>query len=84
MKRLDDILENIDVISVKGVTDRDISVIEFDSRKVTKGALFIAVKGYVSDGHNFIPDAIRSGAVAVICEKIPADAREDICWIKTG
>ena len=84
MRKVEDILRNIDIVSVTGRTDTEISAVEFDSRKVSKGSLFVAVKGSVSDGHDFIADAIRSGAVAVICEKLPAKAGEGICWIKTS
>ncbi len=83
MRKVEHILGNIDIVSVTGRTDTEISAVEFDSRKVSKGSLFVAVKGSVSDGHDFIPDAIRSGAVAVICEKLPEKAGEGICWIKT-
>ena len=84
MRKVEDILRNIDIVSVTGRTDTEISAVEFDSRKVSKGSLFVAVKGSVSDGHDFIADAIRSGAVAVICEKLPAKAGGGICWIKTS
>ena len=44
-----------------------------DSRKVIPGALFVAVRGYASDGHAYIADAIRKGATGVICEEIPSE-----------
>ncbi len=61
-----------------------ISNIEFDSRKVTPGTLFVAVKGYKTDGHDFINSAIASGASAVICENLPENPDQKICWIKTS
>lgn len=69
MKKLDDILRGIEVVSVKGNQTVEISGIEFDSRNVKPGTLFIAVKGVKSDGHDFIDQAVKAGAVAVICEK---------------
>jgi UDP-N-acetylmuramoyl-L-alanyl-D-glutamate--2,6-diaminopimelate ligase len=84
MRKIDDILGNIDIVSVKGRRDIVIMSVDFDSRKVAAGSLFVAVRGSSSDGHDFINDAIKSGAVAVICEEIPEDADDNICWVKTS
>jgi UDP-N-acetylmuramoyl-L-alanyl-D-glutamate--2,6-diaminopimelate ligase len=73
MRYLRDILEGVDVLEVSGSLDREIQSLKFDSRTVEPGCLYFAVKGTVSDGHLYIPDAIRAGAVAVICENIPED-----------
>jgi UDP-N-acetylmuramoyl-L-alanyl-D-glutamate--2,6-diaminopimelate ligase len=83
MMRIDEILKGIKVVSLNGITDRLISAIVFDSRHITEGSLFVAVKGKKSDGHNFISDAVKSGAVAVICEHLPDSCDINICWIKT-
>ena len=69
--KIEDILKGIPVISVNGKKSGDISGIVFDSRKVKKDSLFVAVKGYKTDGHEFINSAIASGAAAIICEKLP-------------
>jgi UDP-N-acetylmuramyl-tripeptide synthetase len=53
---------------VKG-SDPEICAIEFDSRKVRRGALFVAIKGFQTDGHDYILKAVSQGAAAVICEK---------------
>jgi UDP-N-acetylmuramoyl-L-alanyl-D-glutamate--2,6-diaminopimelate ligase len=82
--RIEEILKGIDTVSVKGDSGISVSGIEFDSRNVTPGSLFIAVKGSKSDGHDFIDSAIKSGATAVICEIVPADAEKNICWIKVA
>jgi UDP-N-acetylmuramoyl-L-alanyl-D-glutamate--2,6-diaminopimelate ligase len=84
MMKIEEILTGIDVVSVTGTKNRVISGIEFDSRNVNKGSLFVAVKGYKSDGHDFISAAIESGAAAIICEILPENQVKDICWIKTG
>ncbi len=52
---------------IGGSVDREISSIQFDSRRVGKGCLFIALRGDKSDGHQFIEQAIAAGAVAVLC-----------------
>jgi len=83
MARINDLLRNIGVVSVTGEKDPVIDRIEFDSRKVTPGTLFVAVKGTKSDGHDFIESAVKSGASAVICEVLPSKADKKICWIKT-
>jgi UDP-N-acetylmuramoyl-L-alanyl-D-glutamate--2,6-diaminopimelate ligase len=77
------ILTGIDVISIKGDTDLYVSGIDFDSRKITEGSMFVAVKGYKTDGHDFINSAIASGARAIMCEALPAVLQEGICWIRT-
>ena len=77
------ILKAVDVVSLTGDKNVNILNIEFDSRKVTPGSLFIAVKGTKSDGHDFINEAIASGSAAILCEKLPGNADKNICWIKT-
>ena len=84
MIKLVEILKGIEVVSVSGTKNKVISGIEFDSRKVQKNSLFVAVKGYKTDGHNFISPAIASGASAVICETLPENPEKTVCWIKTG
>ena len=54
MKLLRDILYKVAIKSVLGSTDRDISNIEYDSRKVQENDLFVAIKGTVKDGHQYI------------------------------
>jgi UDP-N-acetylmuramoyl-L-alanyl-D-glutamate--2,6-diaminopimelate ligase len=84
MMKIVEILKGIEIVSVSGSKNKDISGIEFDSRKVQKNSLFVAVKGYKTDGHNFISPAIASGASAVICETLPENPEKTVCWIKTN
>lgn len=84
MMTIEKILNGIDVVSVSGNSTKIVSSVEFDSRKVTPGSLFVAVKGFNTDGHDYIASSIESGAVAVICEHIPDDITGDVCIIKTG
>jgi UDP-N-acetylmuramoyl-L-alanyl-D-glutamate--2,6-diaminopimelate ligase len=83
MMKIEKILDGINITSVKGVVSGDISGIEFDSRKVQKDSLFVAVRGYKTDGHDFINSAISSGAKAVICESLPENPDKNIYWIIT-
>ena len=66
MKILKDIIYGVDLDSIKGDTNLTIKSIEFDSRKVKNGSLFVAIKGENIDGHSFIDKAIENGACAVI------------------
>jgi UDP-N-acetylmuramoyl-L-alanyl-D-glutamate--2,6-diaminopimelate ligase len=68
---LKDILYKVSIEAVKGITDTTIGKIEFDSRKVEENDVFVAIRGTVSDGHDFIETAINKGAIAIICDKFP-------------
>ena len=83
MMKIDKILEGIEIVSIKGAKNRVISGVVFDSRLVEKDSLFVAVKGYKSNGHDFISSAISSGAAAILCEDLPEKPDKNICWIKT-
>src|SRR5665648_513199 len=82
--KVKEILKGIDVVSLTGDTGTLVSDITFDSRKVTGGSLFVAVKGYKTDGHEYINAAITSGASTVICETLPENPDKNICWIRTN
>jgi UDP-N-acetylmuramoyl-L-alanyl-D-glutamate--2,6-diaminopimelate ligase len=84
MYRINKIVEKIDVLLKLGEKNPVIKSIEFDSRKVSAGSLFVAVKGTSTDGHDYIGKAIEAGATAIICERIPEDPDTGISWIKTG
>jgi UDP-N-acetylmuramoyl-L-alanyl-D-glutamate--2,6-diaminopimelate ligase len=78
MKLLKDILTGIELLESRGDLSLPIRSIQFDSRKVEAGDLFVAVKGSHVDGHQFISKAIEMGAVAVVCEDIPENIPEGI------
>ena len=82
--KIEEVLKGIETISVSGAKDIVISGVDFDSRKVKNGSLFVAVKGYKSDGHDYIGSAIESGASAILCEKIPENPKKGVVWIKTN
>jgi UDP-N-acetylmuramoyl-L-alanyl-D-glutamate--2,6-diaminopimelate ligase len=65
---LDRIIKDCGTVSTVGSTAVEISAVCNDSRKVVPGALFVAVKGYASDGHSFIRTAVEKGAVAIMYE----------------
>jgi len=82
MKLLKDILYKTGIEEVIGSTQLAIEQICFDSRKVEKFSLFVAVSGTQVDGHQFIAKAIEDGAVAVVCEEFPAELLEHITYVK--
>ena len=81
MKYLRVILENVEVEDVLGSLDIEIHSLKFDSRNIERGCLFFAIKGTAYDGHQYIHDVVQSGAVAVICEKIPDSLEKNTTFI---
>lgn len=71
MKKLRDILYGSSIKEVIGTTDVNIKEIVFDSRNISENDLFVAIKGAVSDGHDFITKAIEKGASTIVCETLP-------------
>ena len=72
MRKLLDIVPSNRIIEVRGSLDTPINNLSFDSRRIEKGNLYIAIKGTQADGHDFIAQAMERGAVAVVCERFPA------------
>ena len=73
MAKLKSILKETNFISVSGNSDIEVSSITCNSREVTPGSIFVCIKGFKSDGHKYLDDAISRGAVcAVITEDVPA------------
>lgn len=78
---LSSLLSHIQVIQSLGNLKAEITSIQFDSRKIGIGNLFVATRGTAVDGHNFIQKALESGAVAVVCEELPVDIQDNITYI---
>jgi UDP-N-acetylmuramoyl-L-alanyl-D-glutamate--2,6-diaminopimelate ligase len=68
---LKDILYKVAIEAVKGSTEIAVNKIEFDSRKIQENDVFVAIRGTISNGHDFIETAINLGAVSVICDMLP-------------
>ena len=68
--KLNEILNGISDLKAKGDVNIDIKDIAYDSRKVTDGSLFVAVKGFDADGHDYIQEAIEKGAIAILFEDV--------------
>lgn len=80
--KLKDLLHDIKTTKIVGNSNQEISGIQFDSRKIEKGNLFVATVGTTADGHEFIDCAIEKGAVAIVYEKLPDTQQADICYIQ--
>lgn len=82
MQVLKDILYKVSIRSVTGSTDLEVKDIQIDSRKVTKGSLFIAVKGTAADGHLFIDKATEAGASVIVCEVLPGSTKDGVVYVQ--
>lgn len=69
MMKLIELLEELDYCVLSGETDKEITSLVYDSRKVQKDSLFVCISGSVRDAHDFIPDVIEKGATAIVVEK---------------
>lgn len=78
---LKDVIKGLDVIDTQGSLDVEIDNIQYDSRKVEDNGLFICIKGFTVDGHNFIDMAIEKGAKAFLVQE-DVDTKEGITFIK--
>jgi UDP-N-acetylmuramoyl-L-alanyl-D-glutamate--2,6-diaminopimelate ligase len=82
MALLQDILFRVNIRSVDGATAVNVKDIQIDSRKVSEGTAFIAIKGSSADGHQFIDTAVENGAKAIICETLPSNRKENVTYVQ--
>lgn len=81
---LKELLLDIKVLASVGNQEPEITGIEFDSRKVAPGYLFVATRGTAADGHDFIAAAIEKGAVAVVCEQMPEQTVNKVVYVRVA
>jgi UDP-N-acetylmuramoyl-L-alanyl-D-glutamate--2,6-diaminopimelate ligase len=79
--KLKDVLADIETMSDQVDNSIDITSIRIDSRKCSEGSLFVAIKGFESDGHQHITSAIANGASAILCEGMP-EQLENVTYIR--
>ncbi len=84
MANLQNILYKVRLQEVNGNTNIEVKDVQIDSRKVSAGSLFVAVRGTVADGHNYIHTAIENGAIAIVCEELPLMLTGNITYIKVS
>lgn len=83
MIKLLDILLNTDARIESGKDTISVKAMTSSSREVEKGTVFFALKGVKTDGHKFIPDAIKAGATAVVCSELPEEPAEGVTYAVT-
>ena len=81
MIELKQILPEKGVRKIYGPDNTVVTSVTADSRNAGKGSLFVAVKGSTSDGHNYISKAIEQGANTIVCQVIPENLPENICFV---
>ncbi len=79
---LKEIIYKVAIEAVKGSTDIAINKMDFDSRKIEANDVFVAIRGTISDGHDYIEKAIDLGAVAIVCDKLPEILANGITYIQ--
>lgn len=79
---LQDILYQVKIRSVNGNLQTPVKDLQIDSRKIGKSSCFIAIRGVQADGHTFIGKAIDSGAETIICEELPDDLANGVCYVQ--
>ena len=82
MANLHDILYKVRLRSISGSTSIEITDVVIDSRQVSRGSCFIAIKGGLSDGHDYIYAAVEAGAIAIVCEQMPSTIQQGITYIQ--
>ena len=82
--KLQELLKNIKPTTIESNTDVEITGVNIDSRKIKDGHLFVAMKGTQVDGHKFIGKAIESGAKAILCEDMPQEKNDGVCYIQVA
>ena len=82
MSILKDILYKVAIEAVKGSTDIAVNKMDFDSRKIESNDVFVAIRGSISNGHDFIEKAIQQGAVAIICDTFPENIAAGITYVQ--
>ena len=82
MNLLKDILYKVTLDAVVGSTDIMVHNIHFNSQDVAVGDVFVAIKGSITDGHQYIGSAIKQGAIAVVCHVLPSDMAKHVTYIQ--
>lgn len=79
--KLQELLQGIPVLESNAPKDMEITGVSYSSNTVRAGELFVAVPGYATDGHRYIPDAVARGAAVVLCER---DMPREVPWVRVA
>jgi len=82
MMVLKDILYGVALKAVVGSTDVPVAAVNFDSRKIAQGHLFVAIRGLLADGHDYIDKAVKQGATSIVCESLPAKLHDNVTYVE--
>lgn len=82
--KLENLIQATETISVHGNMHMEVSLLTYDSRNVSSGAVFFAVKGTQVDGHKFIEDVITKGASCIVCEILPNVLNQNVCYVQVS
>jgi len=82
MQKIADIIKDTQVLEVINEQNYGVESISFDSRKVDDKTVFVAMRGTLADGHEFIPQVIGSGCKCIICEEVPESVSGEIMIVK--
>ena len=81
MRLLKDVLYGVNIVSVSGSTEINFNKIEFNSNKISRNDLFIAIKGNSVDGNMYVSDAIENGAKIILSEGFPTKTSKDVTYV---
>ena len=79
--KLQELLQGITVLESNAPQDMEITGVSYSSNTVRTGELFVAVPGYATDGHRYIPDAVARGAAVVLCER---EMPQEVPWVRVA
>lgn len=79
---LKEIIYKVAIEAVKGSTDIAINTMDFDSRNIVANDVFVAIRGTISNGHNYIGKAIELGAIAIVCDTLPENLVAGITYVQ--
>ena len=79
---LKELIKNIRTLNITGSTEKEITGVNIDSRRIETGHLFVAMKGTQTDGHAYIGKAITQGAAAILCEDMPESTVDGVTYIQ--
>lgn len=80
--QLNQLFYKVPLLATAGSMDADVTNLTMDSRRAGPGSLFVAVRGTVTDGHNFIGAAVDQGVAAVLCEELPAETKPGVTYVR--
>ncbi len=84
LRKLNDILYAVTIHKTVGSSNVEVSSIAFDSRCVVKDCVFVAQKGTQVDGHDYIHEAIKNGAIAIVCESLPEQLDSTVYYVQVA